>query len=188
MQLFTDPGCSSPTTGAPTENPNLSIQDDAARYVMHMLAEHKQTQVEMQASMTVVDHLVKKALNFSLDVVKSLLAREECSHLSLISQLKAEELIPDLFAGLKSQYNQIAYFKKSFGLIMPTTITLPRIPQDFGRHKTRSRQSSRQQSYVCVSLIDQIEQLLNIDDIYTEIMEKPVIPQSSSCLCRYHIE
>ncbi len=168
-------------------NPNVSIQDYAARYVMHMLAEHKQTQVEMPSSMTVVDHLVKKAVNFSLDRVKSLLAKEECSHLSLI---------PDLFAWLKSQYSQIEYFKKSFGLIMPTTITLQRIPQDFCRHKTigqsinwdQPRQSSRQQSYVCVSLIDQIEQLLNIDDIYTEIMEKPVVPHSSSCLCRHHIE
>ncbi len=156
--------------------------------MMYMLAEHKQIQVEMQSSMKVVDDLVKKAVNFSLDVVKSLLANEECSHLSLISQLKAEELIPDLFAGLKTQYSQIKYCKKRFGLIMPTTITLPRIPQDFGRHKTRSRQSSRQQSYVCVSLIDQIEHLLNIDDIYTEIMEKPVISHSSRCLCRYHIE
>lgn len=89
MQLFSDHGCPSPATGATTENPNVSIQDDSARYVMHMLAEHQQTQVEMQSSMTVVDHLVKKAVNFSLDVVKSLLAKKECSHLSLI---------PDLFA------------------------------------------------------------------------------------------
>ena len=106
---------------------------------------------------------------------------------SLINELNAEELIPDLFAGLKSQYSQINFFKTNFGLIMPLTVNLPAIPQDFGRHKTRSRQSFKQQNYVCVPLIDQLEQLLNIEDIYHEIMEKPVVSHGSGCFCRYSI-
>ena len=35
-----------------------SIDIEAARYVMHLLAEHKQTQVEVQSSMAVVEVLV----------------------------------------------------------------------------------------------------------------------------------
>lgn len=54
---------------------------------------------------------------------------------------------------------------------MPLTVKLPVIPQDFGRHQTRSRQSFQQQNYVCVPLFDQLEQLLKIEDIYHEIME-----------------
>jgi len=154
---------------------------------MHLLAEHKQSQVEVQSSMAVVEVLVKKAVNYSLEVVQSVLAKEACSHSSLINKLNAEELIPDLFAGLKTQYSQIHFSKTTFGLIMPLTVKLPVIPQDFGRHKTRSRQSYEQQNYVCVPLIDQLEQLLNIEDIYDEIMEKPIVSHGSGCFCRYSI-
>ena len=79
-----------------------------------------------------------------------MLAKEGCSHSSLINELNAEKLIPDLFAGLKTQNSQINFFKTNFGLIMPLTVNLPAIPQDFGRHKTRSRQSFKQQT-MCAS-------------------------------------
>jgi hypothetical protein len=96
------------------------------------------------------------------------LTREGCSHSLLINDMKAEELIPDLFAGLKTQYSQIKFFKKKFDFI--TTVMLPVIQQDFGRHKTSSTQSFQQQNYVCVSSIDELGQLLNIKEICTEEM------------------
>lgn len=42
------------------------MNDEAGRYVMHLLAEHKQTQVEVQSSMAAVENLVNKAVNVSL--------------------------------------------------------------------------------------------------------------------------
>ena len=40
---------------------------------------------------------------------------------------------------------------------------------------------------MCVPLIDQLEQLLYIEDIYHEIMEKPVVSHGSGCFFRYSI-
>lgn len=167
-----------------TENlPTINVA--AGNLVMHLLAEHKQTQVEVQSVMKVVKELVDTAVNVALDEAKAVLKQSGCHHVAAIQDIDAKSVIPNLFFGLNTQYSQINFFKKNFGLIMPETVSLPLIPEDFGRHKTRAPQSVLQQNYVCVPMLDQIEQMLNVDDIHYEIFEKPIVPNVSGLLSRY---
>ncbi len=143
---------------------------------MKMLADQKETQVGLQAIMKGVQTLVHKAVNITIREFKDLLNKDGCSHTDALKYFTAENIIPDVFVGLHTQHSQIKHFKQHFGLIMPQTITMPSIPEDFGRHKTRCDQSFRQQTYVHISILDQIEQILNVSDIYYEIMTKKIDP------------
>jgi hypothetical protein len=51
----------------------VSMNDEAGRYVMHLLSEHKQNQVEVKSSKTAFENLVSKAVTMSLETIKSLL-------------------------------------------------------------------------------------------------------------------
>lgn len=89
--------------------------------------------------------------------------------------------MPNIFEGISTMRGQIPFFKKHFGLVMPTEVKLPlNINTDFGRHAVRRAQYFKQQSYVYVPLLDQLEVLLNIDDIYNEIFLENVTAASNS--------
>lgn len=173
------------TENIPSDNSIESVSVAAGKFVMTMLADQKQTQVDMQLIMKGVQTLVHKAVDATLSEIRQLLVRESCSHVNSLNALQASDVVPDVFRGLRTQYSQINYFKNKFGLIMPTTITLPLIPADFGRHSTRRDQRFRPQTYVYISPLDQIEQLLNVKDFYDQIMIKPINPTEAGFFTRY---
>jgi hypothetical protein len=81
------------------------------------------------------------------------------------------------FAGLDTQHNQIQYFIKNYGLVMPRKVTLPTRPEDFGRFRTGHSQEFRPQNYVYIPILPQLEKLLNMKDVYDEIRkQKKVVP------------
>ena len=176
-------GCMERVSAPKLKIESLSVA--AGKFVMTMLADQKQTQVDMQLIMKGVQSLVETAVGTTLSEIKSLLIRENCSHADSLQSLEAKHIVPDVFCGLHTQYSQIKYFKEQFGLIMPKTITLPLLPADFGRHNTRRDQRFRPQTYVYISLLDQIEQLLNVKDFYDEIYIKPINRTEAGFWTRY---
>lgn len=154
------------------------------QFLMSLLADQKLTQVDMQMIMKHVQNLVNMSNAVTIREVEALLKQHNCHHTHVLENLDARNIAPDLFHGLHTQHSQIKFFQDKFGLIMPITVKLPQIEEDFGRHRTRMDQHFRQQSYVRIPVLQQLEQYLNIDDVYYEVMEKPLEPSVPGLLSR----
>ena len=62
---------------------------------------------------------------------------------------------------------------REFGLVEPEVITLPTNQLvDFGRHRAGNDQYFKNQKYIYIPLHKQLHQLLNIKDVYNEILLK----------------
>ncbi|KAK4006714.1 hypothetical protein OUZ56_011872 [Daphnia magna] len=148
----------------------------AAEFVMSMLGQNKCTQVQLQSVMSGTNDLMRQVVNQTLDSVNHLLADSGCDHSMLIEELKLRNSSAvSIFHKFRDQYNQIKYFKKHYGLIMPIKVKLPPLRENFGRVKVMEDQKFFTEEYVVVPLIDQIEQLLNIKEIYDVINTPPNI-------------
>ena len=93
--------------------------------------------------------------------------------------MKTECVDNTLFEKLRTAYSQNKFFQKEFGLIMPEKIQLPLRVEDHGRFKAGKSKSFRRQDYVVVPLLPQLEQILNMEDVYNVIMNPPVSCQGS---------
>lgn len=148
---------------------------------MDSLAERCFSQVDVQFLMNAVTDLMKKRVNETLSTFKDLVQKENMDVEEVFNLLQQENNTVDPFRGLRTQYSQIKFFKDNFDLIMPIKISLPMIPEDYGRHKTAKERIFRKQDYVYVPILPQLEKLLNIEDLYREI-NKIYIPSP----CSYH--
>ena len=77
---------------------------------------------------------------------------------------------------------QIKYFTENFGLVMPEKQKLSIWPEDFRRVRTGKAQELKQQDFIYVPLVAQLKVLLNITDVYKEIMKpKPLTHGLFTC-------
>jgi hypothetical protein len=153
-------------------------QDDvpqvaAAEFVLNMLGDNKLNQVQLQSVMDGANSLVRDVVKKTLDSVNHLLTQSGCDHSVIIGDLKLENKMSlNFFHEFRDQYNQIKYFKQHHGLIMPQKIKLPFLSTNFGRRQVGQGQHFFSEDFVFVSLLDQMEQLLNIPEIYSMINSK----------------
>ena len=72
---------------------------------MHMLADQKQTQGDMQLIMEGVQTLVYTAvIDTTISEINELLISENCSHAVTLQFLEAKNIVPDVFRGLRGQH------------------------------------------------------------------------------------
>jgi hypothetical protein len=57
------------------------------------------------------------------------------------------------------------------GMIEPVNIVLPSQAADFGRHKTGKDQHFKPNKYIYIPILKQLERILNLKDIYSEVNE-----------------
>lgn len=86
------------------------------------------------------------------------------------------------FIDLRTQHSQRKYFVDHFGMILPKEIILPAREEDVGRARTGHGQSLKRKSYMVVSLLAQLEALLNKADFYDEIFNsaRDTVPGQST--------
>ena len=142
----------------------------SANFVMELLS-GKLTQVAVKTIMAATNVLIKKAIENTLEEASEMLRVNGCSHSSLIDDMRMEnqKATMNLFQHVRDQHNQTIFFKEHFGMIMPKKIKLPFLPNNFGRVCVGKDQEFYTNEFVVVSLLEQIEQLLNIPDIYEMI-------------------
>jgi hypothetical protein len=128
--------------------------------------------------MVATNVLIKKAIENTLEEASDEMLRVNgCSNSSLIDDMRMEnqQATMNLFQHVRDQHNQTIFFKEHFGMIMPKKIKLPFLPNNFGRVCVGKDQEFFTNEFVVVSLLEQIEQLLNIPDIYDMIFNpKPI--------------
>ncbi len=130
--------------------------------------------------------LVNTHVNSVLTTIDSSLQEAECSHIEIIQQMQQlyrSKFAPDLFEGLQTQYKQRQFFSKYFEMIHPTKVRLPTLTTDYGRHRTTQPQHFKKQEYVVVSLISQLQSMLQKEDVFNQVFsDKNPVP---GFLCRY---
>ena len=136
-----------------------------AEFVLRMLEDNKLNQVQLQSVMEGTNSLLRDTVNRTLESVHHLLRQSGCDHSMIVEQLKLDNMSENVFHQFRDQYNQRKYFKEHFSLIMPQKIELPFLPTNFSRRKVGEDQHLFNEEYVFVSLLDQIEQMLNIPEI-----------------------
>ena len=73
---------------------------------------------------------------------------------------------------MKNPYKQIKYFTRHFGMIAPREIVLPLRVSDFRRVRQEKQQVFKHQKYMVVSLLDQLQKILNFPDVMAEIYKE----------------
>jgi hypothetical protein len=136
-----------------------------AEFVLRMLEDNKLNQVQLQSVMEGTNSLLRDTVNRTLESVNHLLRQSGCDHSVIVEELKLDNMSENVFHQFRDQYNQRKYFKEHFSLIMPQKIELPFLPTNFSRRKVGQDQHLFNEKYVFVSLLDQIELLLNIPEI-----------------------
>ncbi len=142
--------------------------------------------MDLQTVMKATKDLVNTHVNSVLTKIDSSLQEAECSHIEIIQeiqQLYRSKFAPDPFEGLQTQYKQRQFFSKYFEMIHPTKVRLPTLTSDYGRHRTRQPQHFKKQEYVVVSLISQLQSMLQKEDVFNQVFSvKNPVP---GFLCRY---
>lgn len=90
---------------------------------------------------------------------------------TVLKEVKDKFAVTNLFDGLETQNTQVKYFTKHFGLVMPKKVTLPLRLEDLGRGRNR-KQRFKQQNFSYVSLLQQLETLFNIDDVFNKVQSE----------------
>ena len=158
---------------------HLDSDLNAGNFVMNLLAEQKLTQVDMQAVMSGTDLLIKKKLEELINEASVQLQESGCSdeQLEILQNLKTNFMNHDTFTNLKTQHSQIVYFKKKLGLLMPIKVKLPSKPGTLKRMKSGKHRQAVKEHFIYVPLIDQLQRILNMKDVYSEIKKaKQPIP------------
>lgn len=146
---------------------NCFREKEYGLYILTLLEERKMNQVDIQVIMKATTKLIDQAVSTKLGEAVTLLQAAGCSHVPAIEHLADTQA--DHFRHLKSQHLQQKFFVENFGMVKPVKIFLPLLDKDFGRVRTGMPQKRKQQSFVYISLIDQLEKLINKDDIYFQI-------------------
>jgi hypothetical protein len=115
--------------------------------------------------------LVQTEVLKTLNDVATLLNENGCSedHINLVNKLKADVMERNIFNSVKNQTSQIKYFETHFGLLMPEKEALPTIPGQLKRKRTGGDQHQAENFLYKISLLKQLERLLNFRDVYTEV-------------------
>lgn len=124
------------------------------RHLNHVDVQHiiKETTVLFQRTVTSTLH---NAVN--------ILQGSGCQHTSCLDALietASSSLGDDIFAPVKSDYLRQKYFTERMGMISPRKVLLPDSPNYFGRVRTGKPQAQKVQSFMVVSLIEQLRLLL----------------------------
>jgi hypothetical protein len=147
------------------------IELHAGNFVMKLLAEQKLSQVDMQAVMSGTDLLIKKKLEDLINEASAQLEESGCSNeqLEILRNLRTNFMNHDMFTNLKTQHSQINFFKKNLGLLMPIKVKLPSKPGTLKRTKSGKQRQAVKEHFIYVPLIDQLQRILNMKDVYSEI-------------------
>lgn len=154
------------------------LDTSPGEFVLDMLSERKLSQVDMQFVRSRVNKLVRTTFTKAIEDLKADLKRECCHHSHLLNNVSLK-MNGDLFQGLRTQYTQTEYFTSNFGMVMPRKEKLPVRPEDFGRQRAGEPQQFKQQDYVYIPILLQLEQILNIEDIYKETKRKKPLGRGS---------
>ncbi|XP_045031023.1 uncharacterized protein LOC116924449 [Daphnia magna] len=150
---------------------------DSALYLVCLSDKRKFNQVDLQTVIDATTAFVNKEIISVLSKTISSLREENCTHFKSIQQMEQlyrSPFAPDPFEGLRTQYRQRQFYSKYFGMINSSKIRLPALLSDYGRHRTRQPQTFKKQEYVVVSLISQIQCLLQKDDVYHQVFSDKI--------------
>ena len=92
-----------------------------------------------------------------------------------INKALDDQQIPDYFDHVRTVKRQMSYFIEHHGMVSPKLVHLP-MPKtkDFGRHNSGKDQFFKNKQYVFISILDQLQQILSIRDVYQEIYTKEI--------------
>ena len=157
-----------------------NIELNAGKFVMNLLGEQKLSQVDIQSVMCGTDLLMKQEVEGLLDEAEAQLLESGCSdeQVEILKKLKENFLKQSVFTNLRNQHSQIRFFQQHFGLQMPIKINLPSKPGiQMKRTKSGKKRRSVKDHFVYVPLIDQLNRILNMKDVYLEITKaKQTVP------------
>ena len=106
-----------------------------------------------------------------IDKAQAFLHESGCDqkYIDSLEKLRAEYRSKRVFKGVDTPYNQNKTFSKTFDLLMPERFWLDHLTKSLRRKKSDGTVSAVKAEAVYVPLIKQLEELLNIKDIYSEI-------------------
>ena len=146
-------------------------------YLLELLEGRKLNQVDVQEITKKTNTLVNEVSVSRLKEASTILQNTGCTHTEAIAPMietLTSQFAPDLFHHLRNTYQQQKFFEDKFNLINPKVIILPESEEYFGRVQTGKPQAQKEQSYIVVSLLDQLELLLQRDDVYAQVMQNKV--------------
>lgn len=138
-----------------------ALKKDAAEFLLRQYSDEKLAQSAVQTIIPAVEDLFEK-------IVNKLNRQIAISHPNIAERIQ----VPNIFEGLRSFRGHLPYFEKHLNLTLPEQISLPTdYDNDFGRHRQGRDKFFKQQSYQYVSIMKQLEQLLNQEDVYSAIFK-----------------
>ena len=145
------------------------IKLKCGEFLLGLLADNKLPHSSVQLLLPQVEAFVNDAVTSFAYKVKTKLS----SYKGIQEAVDSISHPVKLFEGLTTSKGQIPYFVREFGLVEPEVITLPTNQLvDFGRHRAGNDQYFKNQKYIYIPLHKQLHQLLNIKDVYNEILLK----------------